>query len=165
MNTRLCIVNSEALNFHDNTKKIHINSKEDTTLVMAVLSFISISHRCNSGSDNTLVYQCDPTSAIQDFDLNAFRILNSSNNLVFYFCDVIVCLNNANGSICEDRCDNCTVQGVGGIGRKRRSLEENGYDSGSNTYSLAVGPFSVKEQDDGEGLKISINLFCCRTVN
>ena len=112
------------------------------------------SHRCNSGTDDTLVYQCDTTSPIQDFDLNAFRVLNASNNLVFFFCDLIVCLNNANGSICEDRCDNCTLPSGGGNGRKRRSLEENGYDSGSNTYSLAIGPFSVKEQEDGEGLKI-----------
>lgn len=113
-----------------------------------------IEEGCNSGTDDTLVYQCDATSPIQDFDLIAFRILNSPNNLVFFFCDVLVCLNNANGSICEDRCDNCTEPGAGGgNGRKRRSLEENGYDSGSNTYSLAAGPFSVKEQDDGEDLK------------
>ena len=57
-------------------------------------------------------------------------------------------------SICEERCNDCTAPAGGGNGRRRRSLDENGYDSGSNTYSLAVGPFSVKEQDDGEGLKI-----------
>jgi len=108
---------------------------------------------CNSETDDTLVYQCDATSSIQDFHLNAFRILNSSNNLVFFLCDVIVCLNNGNSSICEDRCNNCTAPGAGGNGRKRRSLGENGYDLGSNTYSLAVGPFSVKEQEDGEDLK------------
>lgn len=108
---------------------------------------------CNSGSDENLVYQCDSTSPVQDFHLNTFRILNSPNNLVFFFCDVIVCLNDGNGSICEDRCSNCTIPPAGGNGRRRRSLDENGYDSGSNTYSLAVGPFSVKEHDDGEDLK------------
>lgn len=112
-----------------------------------------IEEGCNSGSDETLVYQCDSTSPVQDFHLNAFRILNSANNLVFFFCDVLVCLNNGNGSICEDRCSNCTTPPAGGNGRRRRSLDENGYDSGSNTYSLAVGPFSVKEHDDGEDLK------------
>lgn len=28
------------------------------------------------------------------------------------------------------------------------------YDSGSNTFSLVVGPYLVKEQDDGKGVYI-----------
>lgn len=108
---------------------------------------------CDTGNDNTLEYQCDSNSATQDFHLNAFRILNSPNAKVFFLCDVIVCLKTANSSICKDRCDNCTNPGQGG-GRRRRAAEEDrdiDYDPGSKTYSLSMGPFSVKESD-GKGL-------------
>ena len=74
-------------------------------------------------------------------------ILNSPSNLVFFFCDVLVCLNNANGSICKSRCDNCTMPGAGGgNGRKRRSLGENGFDSGSNTSLSLLVPFQQKNK-------------------
>lgn len=33
------------------------------------------------------------------------------------------------------------------------------YDSGSNTFSLVVGPYLVKEQDDGKGVYI-FSVFC-----
>ncbi|KAL9960675.1 hypothetical protein ACROYT_G034161 [Oculina patagonica] len=111
---------------------------------------------CDTGSDATLDYQCNPSSTIQDFSLDAFRILNSPDDFVFFLCDVIVCLKTANASICKDRCNNCIAPGQGGGGagtRRRRAIEENGYDTGSKTYSLAIGPFSVNEKGDGKDLK------------
>lgn len=107
---------------------------------------------CNNGEDPSLVYAC-ANSTIQDFRINAFRILNSPDEFVFFFCDVIVCLEKAEASLCTDRCNNCTA-GSTGASRKRRSAEEKpGYDPGSNTFSLVVGPYLVKEKDDGKDQK------------
>lgn len=109
---------------------------------------------CNNGKDKTLDYDC-ANSTIQDFQIDAFRILNSPTDFVFFFCDVIVCLEKANASLCTDRCNNCTAGSNGGS-RKRRSVEEESdykYDQGSNTFSLVVGPYLVKEQDDGKDQK------------
>ena len=117
--------------------------------------FLPFRNSCNNGKDKTLDYDC-ANSTIQDFQIDAFRILNSPTDFVFFFCDVIVCLEKANASLCTDRCNNCTAGSNGGS-RKRRSVEEESdykYDQGSNTFSLVVGPYLVKEQDDGKGVYI-----------
>lgn len=117
--------------------------------------FLPFRNSCNNGKDKTLDYDC-ANSTIQDFQIDAFRILNSPTDFVFFFCDVIVCLEKANASLCTDRCNNCTAGSNGGS-RKRRSVEEESdykYDPGSNTFSLVVGPYLVKKQDDGKGVYI-----------
>ena len=115
--------------------------------------FVLFRHSCDNNKDTTLVYTCS-NSSIQDFQISAFRILNSPDDFVFFFCDVIVCVEKANASLCTDRCSACSA---GSTGRRRRSLEAesgDGYDPGSKRFSLVVGPYLVKEKNDGEGVYI-----------
>ena len=68
--------------------------------------------------------------------MDVFRFDDAGDRIYFY-CDVIVCFAGVSRSICNDRCEACSVDA-----RRRRAQE---YDKGSSPYFLKIGPFQIQD--------------------
>lgn len=86
--------------------------------------------------DNTTVHNCR-NSSVQSFEIGVFRFEGAGNRIYFH-CDVIVCFAGVSSSICNDRCEACSVNA-----RRRRAQES--HDKGSSPYDLRIGPFQIQD--------------------
>ena len=99
---------------------------------------------CKSENDSFVSgYDCSKTTTSQDFVLSVFRFAGSApGDLIFFHCDVVLCLISTVNSSCSTECAACP-SGM----RRRRAVEDNSGNDLAERH-LVLGPYKIIDSTD-----------------
>ena len=99
---------------------------------------------CKSENDTFVSgYNCNKTTTSQHFVLSVFRFAGSApGDLIFFHCDVVLCLISTVDSSCSTECAACP-SGM----RRRRAVEDNSRNDLAEKH-LVLGPYKVIDSTD-----------------